>query len=171
MFLGFWYIFTGYVRAMDRSVADSRECQLAGGVERRVTHDSSRPRPAVCPLIGVGVGWTKSGTESCFPLSGRTIASPRPVAQRQWMPATWPSGRCHDRTPTGKQTMTFGTYHRHVRRQGALMLQTTPLFRNCHTWSRHLRLQRAAQGAFGSRRGAGEAPYGHCTLRCVHVQV
>src|SRR6266487_2082349 len=52
----------------------------------------------------------------CTPFAGGYVASAHPVAQMHWTPATWPSGSYHDRTCTGKPTMTFRTHHASVGR-------------------------------------------------------
>jgi hypothetical protein len=83
-----------------------------------------RLEPYVSPSASSGHGLPSYGSRQpscyglllCSPFSGGYIASAHPVTQMHWMPATWPPGSYHDRTSTGKPTMTSRTHQRVVRR-------------------------------------------------------
>jgi len=74
------------------------------------------------PLSLAGSHHGAAGFTSCCGLLCCTsfpegyAASAPSVAQEHWEPATWLSGDYHDRTFTGKQTVTFKAHHAMVRR-------------------------------------------------------
>ena len=55
------------------------------------------------------------GRLGCTPFPGGDAASAPSVAHEHWEPAPWHSGASHDRTCTGKQTVTFKAHHARVR--------------------------------------------------------
>jgi hypothetical protein len=93
----------GASRGFASSMAFAWHARLGSPLSRTGSHHGAAGFTSWCGLLG------------CTSFPEGDAASAPSVAQEPWEPATWLSGDYHDRTFTGKQTVTFKAHHAVVR--------------------------------------------------------